>query len=117
FSRALFRSEKGYLTTGEYGGDSRMVGPNSADFSAPDPWLPRVAGENHYQNWIDACKGGEPACSNFSYACPFTEVVLLGNLAIRMETKVMWDGKNTKVTNIPEANVLLHIPYRPGWEL
>lgn len=114
---SLFIGEKGYLTTGEYGDDSRMVGPGAADYKAPDPFLPRIPNADHYLNWLTACKGGEPASSNFEYSCPFTEVVLLGNLAIRMETKVMWDGKNTKVTNIPEANELLHIPYRSGWEL
>lgn len=36
-----------------------------ADFKKPEPTLKRVA--NHYRNWLDACKGGEAAGSNFEY--------------------------------------------------
>ena len=72
--------------------------------------------EFHY-NWIDACKGGEPACSNFEYAGPMTEVALAGNLAIRMGEKLYWDGPNMKVTNVLEANKYVQNQYRQGWSL
>jgi len=61
----------------------------------------------HEQDWVRACK--EPAenrvetSSNFAYAGPFNEMVLLGVLAIRLQSlnKVLkWDGPNMKFTNI-----------------
>jgi hypothetical protein len=61
--------------------------------------------ETHEQNWIDACKGGPPATSNFDYAGPFTESVVIGNLSVRFPGKKLeWDGENMRVTNHPPAN-------------
>ena len=44
--------------------------------------IPEAPG--HHRDWIDACKGGQPANPNFDYAGPMTEVILLGNVALRM---------------------------------
>ena len=81
----------------------------------------------HYQEWLAACKGGIPAGSNFDYAGPLTEMVLLGNLALRAcnrngqkhgyNAKLEWDGPNLKVTNMPEANEYINPLYRQGWIL
>ena len=83
------------------------------DFKRPPKTIPRLDG--HEQNWIDACKGGEPACSNFEYAGPMTEVVLLGNLAIRTSGPLLWDGPNMRVTNNKSANKFIRRAYRKGW--
>jgi hypothetical protein len=72
---------------------------------------------NEDVEWIEACKGGPAALSNFANAGPFTETVLLGNLAIRLGKKIQWDGPNMKATNAPEADPLIHREYRKGWEL
>ena len=77
---------------------------------------PRVKG-GHFQEWIDACKGGAPCGSNFDYAGPFTETVLLGNLAIRTRRRLEWDAANLTVTNLPEANRFIKRDYRAGWDL
>jgi len=44
-------------------------------------------------------------------------MVLLGNIAIRTGRKLCWDAANFKITNVPEANDLLHYEYRKGWTL
>ena len=84
-------------------------------YTQPPQSLPRSIG--HAQEWITACKGGQPAESNFDYAGPMTETVLLGNIAIRTGKKLYWDSDNMRITNIPEANVYLHRLYREGWSL
>jgi predicted dehydrogenase len=78
----------------------------------------------HYQEWIDACRGGRPAGSNFDWAGPLAEVVLLGNVALRVElrqilttTKLMWDPANLTISNVDEANPFLRRTYRSGWSL
>ena len=53
--------------------------------------------------------------SNFEVAGPFTEVVLLGNLALRTEGLLMWDGPNMRVTNNEAANQYIQREYRQGW--
>ena len=113
----IFVGDKGKLMCGTYGNNPRLIPDmKMKEYKQPPVTLPRIIG-SHEQNWIDACKGGEPACSNFNYAGPFTEMVLLGNLAIRVGEKLYWDGEKMEVTNLPEANEYLRTLYREGWEL
>jgi predicted dehydrogenase len=84
--------------------------------------LPRSTG--HYQEWIDACKGGQPGGSNFDWAGPLTEAVLLGNVALRLgmreeltNKKLLWDPVGFKFTNSERANQFLRREYRHGWTL
>ena len=72
--------------------------------------------EGHYMNWINAVKGGPPACSHFGVAGFLTEVVNLGNLAIRTGSEIAWDAAAAQVTNVPEANEFVKPYVRPGWE-
>jgi len=66
----------------------------------------------HFPEWIEACKGGAPAGANFDYSGPLTEMVLLGNLAVRSGKKIEWDAKNLRCTNVPEANRYVRKDYR-----
>jgi len=72
---------------------------------------------NEDTEWIEACKGGPKALSSFDYAGPLTEMVLLGNLAVRLGKKIEWDSGALKVTNTPEADELIRREYRKGWDL
>ena len=85
------------------------------DYKLPPPILPRSPG--HYRDWIRACKGGEPACSNFSVAAPYAEWVTLGAIAYRFEGKLEYDAKAKRFTNNAEANQYLKPVFRKGWEL
>ena len=86
------------------------------EFGKPPQVLPRSSG--HWQEWLQACKGGQPAGSNFvDHAAHLAEVVLLGNIAIRTKQKLLWDAENFRFTNSEEANKLLMPPYREGWTL
>ena len=88
-----------------------------ADYKKPDQTIPRIGGANHYRSFLDACKGGEPATSNFDYAGPFTEMVLFGNIAMRMNKPLEYDMANMKVLNDADAAKFLTKEYRAGWEL
>ncbi len=116
----IFIGDKGKLMCGEYGDHPRLIPQSKMDEykeHLPPKTIPRVKG-SHEQNWIRACKGGPPACSNFDYSGPFTEAVVMGNLAIRrLGKKLLWDGENMKVTNDDEANRYVNEPYRKGWSL
>lgn len=114
----LLVGEKGYITCDTYSGNPRLL-PSARfkDFKNPPQILPRIPNQDHYQDWIRACKGGVPACSNFDYAGPFTEVVLLGNLALRSGHTIEWDGPDMKVTNYPEAEKYVKNRYRKGWRI
>jgi predicted dehydrogenase len=84
-----------------------------------------VESPGHWEEWVRAIKGGEPATSNFpGYAVPLTEIVLLGNLAIYAANepdvpgkKIEWDAKNQKATNAPEVQHIVKREYRAPWSL
>jgi predicted dehydrogenase len=116
--RNIFEGD-GTLIVGDEGmllGHRLLPDALNQQFGRPPQVLPRSPG--HYQEWIDACKGGPPAGSNFpDHAAHLTAVVMMGNIAIRTQEKLLWDAQQLEFTNSPAANLLLDPPYRDGWSL
>jgi predicted dehydrogenase len=112
---SLFIGDKGMITTGTYGENTRLLPVEKMkDYKWPPTFLTRSPG--HYRDWLRACKGGEPACSNFDVAAPFTEWILLGVLALRFDGKLEWDSERMRITNNSDANKLLRPTVRKGWK-
>jgi len=111
---SLFVGEKGRLILTQ--GKTRLL-PESAwkDFQPPPRTIPQSPG--HYLEWIAAARGGPAALSNFAYAGPLTEAVLLGNISLRLGKRIEWDGRNMQARNAPEAAALVRREYRKGWSL
>jgi len=56
--------------------------------------------------------------SNFDYAGPLTEIVLLGVLSLRAPgQRLEWDSPNQKIKNIPELNQFVRAESRKGWRM
>jgi len=114
----IFVGDKGKMLVKGWGGEHPRLIPESADkaYQRPPKTLPRSIG--HYKEWVQACKTGSPTRSNFDFAGPLTEAVLLGSVCIRNGgDKLVWDSANLKITNDPDANKFLHYEYRKGWSL
>jgi predicted dehydrogenase len=116
---ALYIGDKGKILDGRLIPQARQ-----REYGRPPRKLERSPG--HHQEWINACKGGKPAGSNFpDHAGLLAQVVLMGNIALRpalkqdklFGTKLLWDAKEFKFTNVPEANQYLTKEYREGWAL
>jgi hypothetical protein len=90
-------------------------GERAQKFATTPQTIHRVPNED--AEWIESCRGGPKALSSFDYSGPFTEMVLLGNLAVRLGKKIEWDAKALKATNAPEADALIRTEYRQGWGL
>lgn len=113
---SLFIGDKGMITTGTYGEFTRLIPVEKMKgYKWPPQFLTRSPG--HYRDWIRAAKGGEPACSNFEIAAPFTEWILLGVIALHFEGKLIWDAEKMRFTNNAEANKLLRPIVRKGWRV
>jgi len=113
---SLFKGDKGMITTGTYGEWTRLIPVEQMkDYEFPPEFLPRSPG--HYRDWIRACKGGVPACSNFKISAPFTEWIALGAIATRLNCKLEWDSEKMHITNSSEANELLKPFIRKGWHI
>ena len=117
----LLIGDRATLMAGCYGRSPRLIPETRMkDFRPPAKTLDRVPhGEDgHEQDWIRACKGGKPASSNFDYSGPLSEMVLMGNLAVRFPNRMLlWDGEAMKVTNDADADAYVRRQYREGWTL
>jgi predicted dehydrogenase len=115
---ALVIGEKGCITYGSHGATALQLfpEPETHDLSREPTRYPRSPG--HEKEWIQACKAGEPAGSDFSYGGPLTELALLGNIAMRFRDQTLkWDPVGVRFTNCSEANAYLNPPARKGWEV
>jgi predicted dehydrogenase len=112
----VFIGEKGIITCAGWSGMPRLLPLElHREYKRPEKSLPRV--EGHHADWLKACKGGTPASGNFEYGARLTEMILLGNVALRTRKLIQWDGPNMKATNAPGADQYLKETYRQGWEL
>lgn len=117
----LFIGDKGKILKGRRG-YALIPAAREKEYGDPPKKLARSIG--HYQEWIAACKGGAPGGANFDWAGPLTEVVLLGNVALRLQMReelttkrLLWDGEHLRFTNSDTANQFLKTEYRTGWTL
>ncbi|HYC40268.1 MAG TPA: Gfo/Idh/MocA family oxidoreductase [Chitinophagaceae bacterium] len=133
----LFIGRRGKLLLDCYGANPRLLPTRlMQEKRMPKEKIKRVP-EGHYLQWVNACIAGygkAETSSPFEFAGPFTESILMGNLAIRSwmlrnpnltgwddkylgRKKLLWDAQNMKVTNFDEANQFVRREYRDGWNL
>ena len=132
----LIVGTKGKMLIDCYGANPRLLPTIRMKEFDHVPTLPRVP-EGHYLQWVNACRAGygnATTSSPFEYAGPFTESILMGNLAIRSwmlknpklkgwedkylgRKKLLWDAANMKITNFDEANQFVKREYRSGWKI
>ena len=112
----LFLGEKGTMLCGGWSGAPRLFpAKRREDFQAPPKTIPRSIG--HRPEWIQACKDKKPedAKAGFAYSGPFTEALLVGNLATRLQRRIDWDAGRMQARNAPEAEGLIRQRSRPGF--
>lgn len=112
-SGCLVVGERGKLySPGDYGSDRVLIGVQESDVSFPES-------PGHFEEWVRAIRGGEPAMSNFPhYASPLTETILLGNLAVWASgKKIEWDSYALNPVNAPEVAQVVNKEYRSGWKV
>jgi hypothetical protein len=122
---SIFVGSKGYLgTSGRGEGVGLLPGKRWAEYKLPDPYLQRSPGAStmsnhgsHVRDWVRACKGGAPACSNFSIAGKYTEWLVLGSAAVHFDGKLLWDNPKGEFSNNKEANRWVKPTFRKGWEI
>jgi len=111
----LWYGSKGTILVNDiYAKSARMI-PQAAWVDFAKNRMPEKTEEDsigHVEEWLQACRGGAPAGANFDYSGPLTEMVLLGNLAVRTGKRIEWDSENLRCTNVPEANKLVRKRYR-----
>jgi hypothetical protein len=80
--------------------------------------FPTPGGQNHYLQFVEACRGNGATSTPFDYSGSLTESVLLGCLSTRFQkTTLEWDTAKLSVTNNKDASALVRRRYRKGWEV
>ncbi len=128
----IITGTKGKIMCECYGANPTLLPTSKTKEINVPQTLARVP-EGHYLQWVNACIAGfgrVETSSNFDYAGPLTETILMGNLALRSyitksadgksfpgRKKLLWDAENMKITNYDEANQYVRRTYREGWKL
>jgi len=113
---SVFIGTKGIMATSSRGEGVWLL-PHSRweEYTLPPQLLTRSPG--HMLDWIRACKGGDPGCSNFGISGPYAEWLALAAIALHVPGKLTWDAKNLRIANNAEANKFVRPVFREGWEM
>ncbi len=108
----VFEGSKGKIMCGCYGEKPRLWVNGkevTKDYVAPKA-IKRVK-LSHEMDWIRAAKESKDSrvetSSNFNYSGPLNEMVVMGNLAVRLQglkRELLWDGDAMKITNINDKD-------------
>ena len=113
---SVFIGTEGIMATVDRGeGVHLLPAARWVEYVLPPQLLTRSPG--HMADWVRACKGGDPGCSDFSISAPYAEWLALVAIALHVPGKLEWDAKNLRFTNSPEANQFVRPVVRRGWEL
>ncbi|MCL1921668.1 MAG: Gfo/Idh/MocA family oxidoreductase [Kiritimatiellaeota bacterium] len=113
----IFHGTKGKIIAGVYGGSPYII-PEAARTAAgrPPQTLERPKGGIE-GNWLNAIISGGKTCADFDYSARLTEFTMLGNVAKRVDGRIIWDEAAMRVTNNDAANAFIKCPRREGWDL
>lgn len=113
----IFHGTRGKIMCGTYAINPTLLPASEMEhFQEPEKSIRRIFNPfegGHEQDWVRACK--EPkknrleTSSDFKYAGPLNETIMLGVLAVRLQSlnrKLMWDGPNMQFTNINSTDVI-----------
>jgi hypothetical protein len=103
----LFHGTKDTLVCGCYGVNPWLLSGRKPDVPKTER---RVEGGKHEMDWVRACKETPESRvktkSDFSESGPFNEMVVMGVLAVRLQSlnkELLWDGAKMEFTNISDS--------------
>lgn len=109
----IFHGTKDTLICGCYGRNPWLLSGRVPNAPKVCRRVPNAMEGGHEQDWIRACKESAGSRlktkSDFSEAGPFNEMVVMGVLAIRLQTlnkELLWDGPNMQFTNIKDDEMI-----------
>ena len=124
----FFYGTKGILHAGCYGVDPEIIGAETPDVPKTERRVEEEVGlawnrGGHEKDWVRACKESpenrKPTTSDFAEAGPFNEMVVMGVLAVRLQSlnKVLeWDGEKMEFTNLTDSETIRTV-IKDGFEI
>ena len=113
----IFHGTNGKIMCSTYGKNPTLLPSKEMEnFEQPQKSIRRISNAmngGHEQDWIRACKESKDArveaSSNFNYSAPLNEMVVMGVLAVRLQSlqrKLLWDGANMRFKNIGSSDYI-----------
>lgn len=108
----FFYGTKDILHVGCYGVQPELLSGRKPNVSKTERRVEEEIGKawnrgGHEADWVRACmespENRKPTTSDFAEAGPFNEMVVMGVLAVRLQSlnkELAWDGENMRFTNI-----------------
>lgn len=115
---ALYVSDASYEVLPERGGryqDDRDARMEPISKECGEGYVQHV--RDHTRNFLDCMKTRDRPRADVEIGHRSTSMALLANIAIATQSTIHWDPDREQITNIPEANDLLHYEYRKPWTL
>ena len=124
----FFYGTKDILHVGCYGVRPELLSGKPLPKKISKSWVEEGTGKSwgdgaHEMDWVRACKESpesrKPTTSDFAEAGPFNEMVVMGVLAVRLQSlnkELDWDGENMKFTNL-SPNEKIKTVIRDGFEI
>ncbi|HSU58805.1 MAG TPA: Gfo/Idh/MocA family oxidoreductase [Bryobacteraceae bacterium] len=108
----MYVGDKGFLLAG-FNGNRPRVYPESPKYKTPEVKRGNRRSDPAIDQWLAACKGGQPPLANFQAEAPVTEAFLLGCIAQRFPGQLIeWDTAKMKITNSDKLNAYVDPPAR-----
>ncbi len=119
----IFHGTKDKLICGCYGVNPWLLSGRVPDAPKFRRRIDKATSGGHEKDWARACKESPenrvPTASDFSEAGPFNEMVVMGVLAIRLQSlnKVLdWDGEKMEFTNLTDDEKIRTV-VKDGFEI
>jgi hypothetical protein len=114
-SGSLVVGAKGVVHTNMHNSECALLPLDQfPDQGGPPQRLPHAG--SHEREWANACIGAGPQpFSNFDYAGPVIELLLLGNISTMLGRAIEFDPVACKIVGDDEADQALRPPRREGW--
>ena len=118
-NRHLLRRRQGDLLCGGWSGPPTLIPepPQGLRYARTRPFPARSDTVPSGSRRARTTSPGPPK-AGFAYSGTFTEALLVGNLALRLQKRIEWDAANMRASNAPEAEALIwQAAYREGFGL
>jgi hypothetical protein len=73
--------------------------------------------KNHHKNFLECIKSRETPICDVEIGHRTATACHLGNIAVRLGKKIVWDAKAETIVGDNEATKMLSRPYRAPWKL
>jgi predicted dehydrogenase len=113
----LYIDDRGYEIVPERGGQFQDPKPRTKPVQQSASQREGDMTVAHARNFLDCLRSREKPNADVEIGHRSTTMSLLANISLTTRSRLDWDEKSERITNVEQANDLLHYEYRQPWTL